>query len=163
MPAVRAAIWSVDPNQPIVRVMTMDRLVAGNEAQRRFVLTLFEAFGVVALLLAAVGLYGVLAGSVAERNREIGIRAALGATRADILALVLRDGLRLTAFGVMLGILGALGASRALLSLLFRTSPLDPLAWVGMIVLFVAVAALACWVPASRAAGVDPSIALRAE
>lgn len=163
VPAVRAAIWSVDPNQPIVRVVTMDRLMASNEAQRRFVLTLFEAFGVVALLLAAVGLYGVLAGSVAERNREIGIRAALGATRANILVLVLRDGLRLTAFGLALGILGALGASRALLSLLFRTSPLDPLAWMGIVLLFMAVATLACWVPARRAAGVDPSVTLRAE
>lgn len=163
VPAVRAAIWSVDPNQPIVRVMTMDRLMASNEAQRRFVLTMFEAFGVVALLLAAVGLYGVLAGSVAERNREIGIRAALGATRANILALVLRDGLRLTVFGLALGILGALGASQALLSLLFRTSPLDPLAWMGIILLFIVVATLACWLPARRAARVDPAVTLRAE
>lgn len=163
VPAVRSAIWSVDPNQPIVRIMTMDRLMAITEAQRRFVLILFEAFGVVALLLATVGLYGVLSGSVAERNREIGVRAALGATRADILALVLRDGLRLTVFGLALGTLGSIAASRALLSLLFETSPLDPLAWLSMILLFTAIATLACWVPAWRAAGVDPSITLRAE
>ncbi|HLJ76804.1 MAG TPA: ABC transporter permease, partial [Acidobacteriaceae bacterium] len=110
VPAVRAAIWSVDPNQPIVRIMTMDRLMAVTEEQRRFVLILFEAFGAVALLLAAVGLYGVLAGGVAERIREIGVRAALGATRADILALILRDGLKLTALGLALGALGGLGA-----------------------------------------------------
>lgn len=163
VPAVRSAIWSVDPNQPIVRIITMDRLKAITEAQRRFVLILFEAFGLVALLLAAVGLYGVLAGNVAERSREIGVRAALGATRADILVLVLRDGLRLTVFGLALGILGAIGASRALLSLLFRTSPLDPLAWLGMILLFLAVSVLACWVPAWRAAGVDPIQVLRTE
>jgi putative ABC transport system permease protein len=163
VPAVRGVIWSVDANQPIVRIMTMDRLMAVTEEQRRFVLILFEAFGAVALLLAAVGLYGVLAGGVAERIREIGVRAALGATRADILALILRDGLRLTALGLALGAVGALGASRALLSLLFRTSPLDPLAWVGMVVLFFAIAALACWVPAWRAAAVDPAITLRAE
>ena len=99
-PAIESAIWSVDRNQPIVRVMTMDRMMAVTEAERRFVLILFEAFGIVALMLAAVGIYGVLSGNVAERTREIGVRAALGASRGDILALILRDGMRLTAFGI---------------------------------------------------------------
>ena len=96
-PAIRSAIWSVDKNQPIVRVATMDNLLASSEAQRRFALILFEAFALVALVLAATGMYGVLAGSVTERMREIGIRAALGASRGDILALVVRQGMTLTA------------------------------------------------------------------
>jgi ABC-type antimicrobial peptide transport system permease subunit len=161
VPAVKAAVWSVDKDQPIVRVVTMDHLMAITEAQRRFVLILFEAFGLVALLLAAAGLYGVLSGSVAERTREIGVRAALGATRRDLLTLVLRDGMRLTALGIMLGLCGAAAASRAMASLLFGTSALDPVSWLGMVALLTAIAALACWIPAWRAATVDPSIALR--
>jgi putative ABC transport system permease protein len=163
VPAVSAAVWSVDKTQPIVRVMTMDRLMARTQAQRRFVLLLFEAFGVVALVLASVGLYGVLAGSVAERIREIGVRVALGATRGDILTLVLRDGMRLAMLGIVLGLCGAAAASRGLASLLFGTSRLDPASWAGMAALLAAVAVLACWIPARRAAAVDPSITLRAE
>jgi putative ABC transport system permease protein len=163
VPAVKSAIWSVDKDQPIVRVITMDRLMAITEAQRRFILILFETFGIVALLLAAVGLYGVLSGSVAERTHEIGVRMALGATRNDILALALRDGMRLTAFGVGIGLCGALAASRAIASLLFGTSALDPLSWFSILALLGAVAVLACWVPAWRGARVDPSIALRLE
>jgi putative ABC transport system permease protein len=163
VPAVKSAIWSVDKDQPIVRVMTMDRLMAITEAQRRFILILFDAFGVVALLLAAVGLYGVLSGSVSERIPEIGVRMALGATRSDILTLVLRDGMRLTAFGMMMGLCGAFAASRGTVSLLFGTSALDPVSWLGMMAVLAIVAALACWIPAWRSANVDPSSALRAE
>jgi putative ABC transport system permease protein len=163
VPAVKAAVWSVDKNQPIVRVMTMEHLMAITEAQRRFVLILFEAFGLVALVLAAVGLYGVLSGSVAERTREIGVRAALGATRRDLLALILRDGMRLTALGIALGLCGAVAASRAMTSLLFGISALDPTSWLATVVLLAGIAALACWVPAWRAATVDPSIALRTD
>jgi putative ABC transport system permease protein len=163
VPAVKAAVWSVDKDQPIVRMMTMDRLMAIDEAERRFILMLFEAFGIVALVLAAVGLYGVLSGSVAERIREIGIRMALGATRRNILALVLRDGMRLTLFGILIGVCGASVASRTIASLLFGISALDPLAWLGMIALLAGVAALACWIPAWRSANVDPSVTLRAE
>lgn len=163
VPAVKSAIWSVDKNQPIVRVITMDRLMAINEAQRRFILILFETFGIVALLLAAIGLYGVLSGSVAERIQEIGVRMALGATPNDILTLALRDGIRLTAFGIGIGLCGALAASRAIASLLFGTSALDPLSWLSILALLVAVAVLACWIPAWRGARVDPSTALRLE
>jgi putative ABC transport system permease protein len=162
-PAVKSAIWSVDRNQPIVRIVTMDRLMAITEAQRRFILILFEAFGIVALLLAAVGLYGVLSGSVAERVHEIGVRMALGATRSDILALALRDGMRLTAFGMAIGLGGAFAASHGIASLLFGTSTLDPVSWLGMFALLAAVAVIACWIPAWRGAGVDPSTALRSE
>jgi putative ABC transport system permease protein len=163
VPAVKAAVWSVDKDQPIVRVATMEGLMAITESQRRFVLILFEAFGLIALVLAAVGLYGVLSGSVAERTREIGVRAALGATRQDLLALILRDGMRLTAVGMTLGLLGAAAASRGIVSLLFGTSALDPASWLGMVALLGAIAVLACCVPAWRAATVDPAVTLRAE
>jgi putative ABC transport system permease protein len=163
VPDVKSAIWSVDRNQPIVRVITMDRLMAITEAQRRFILILFETFGIVALLLAAVGLYGVLSGSVAERIHEIGVRMTLGATRNDILSLAIWDGMRLTAFGVGIGLCGALVATRGIASLLFGTSALDPASWFSVLALLGAVALFSCWVPAWRGARVDPSSALRSE
>jgi putative ABC transport system permease protein len=162
-PAIERAIWSVDKNQPVVRVMTMDRMMAVTEAERRFVLILFEAFGIVALMLAAVGMYGVLSGNVTERTREIGVRAALGASRGDILALILRDGMRLTAFGILIGLCGAVAATRAITTLLFGTSALDPVSWIGVVIMLAGVSAIACWAPAWRASRVDPSITLRAE
>lgn len=163
VPSVKAAIWSVDKNQPIVRVVTMDRMMAISQAQRRFILILFESFGIVALSLAAIGLYGVLSGSVAERIHEIGIRMALGATRSNILALALRDGMRLAVLGIALGLCGAFAASRAITSLLFGTSPLDPISWLGMSLLLTFVAVLACWIPALRGSKVDPATTLRSE
>jgi putative ABC transport system permease protein len=162
-PAVKNAIWSVDQDQPIVRVTTMDRLLAASESRRRFAMVVFEAFALVALALAATGIYGVLSGSVTERMREIGVRAALGASRGDILALVVRQGMRLTGLGVAIGLGGAAAASHALITLLFGVSPLDPVTYLGVIALAAGVAAMACWVPAWRAARVDPSITLRAE
>jgi putative ABC transport system permease protein len=162
-PAVRQAIWSVDKDQPIVRVATMDELLAASAAERRFASILFEAFGLAALVLAAVGIYGVLSGSVTERTREIGVRLALGASRGHILALILRQGMTLTCIGVAAGLCGAAAASSALVSLLFGVSRLDPAAYLGVVALLAAVSAAACWVPAWRAARVDPSITLRAE
>jgi putative ABC transport system permease protein len=162
-PAVKNAIWSVDRNQPIVRVVTMQQLVDVSEAERRFVLVLFSAFGIVALVLAAVGMYGVLSGSVNERTREIGVRTALGASRGDILTMVLRDGLRLAAIGTMIGVGGAAAASQALKSLLFGISRLDPMTYFGVVGLLALVAAIACATPAWRASRVDPSVTLRAE
>jgi putative ABC transport system permease protein len=162
-PAVRNAIWSVDKDQPIVRVATMENLLATSEAERHFVLILFEAFGLVALALAATGIYGVLSGSVTERTREIGVRVALGATPGDILALVVRQGMTLTVLGVVIGISGAALASQALVSLLFGVSRLDPVTYFGVIALLAGVSVIACWAPAWRAAHVDPSITLRAE
>ncbi len=161
--AVRSAIWSVDKNQPIVRVATMEKLLTASEAQRHFALLLFGGFALVALLLAATGLYGVLSGSVTERTREIGIRAALGASRSAILALVVRQGMRLSVVGVVIGLVGAVAASRALITLLFGISQLDAVTYIGVILLLLGVSAVACWVPAWRAAQVDPSITLRAE
>jgi putative ABC transport system permease protein len=162
-PILERAIWSVDRNQPITRVATMDALIAASEANRRFVLMLFETFGTVALLLAAIGIYGVLAGSVSERTREIGVRSALGASRAEILALVGGEGMTLTLIGVGLGLAGAFVTSRTLATLLFGVTPLDPVTYIGMMLLMAAVATAACWVPALRAARIDPAISLRLE
>ena len=162
-PAIRRAIWSVDKDEPIVRVVTMDRLIAESEAQRHFALVLFEAFALVGLILAATGIYGVLSGNVAERTREIGVRAALGASPANILALVLRQGLALAGIGLVLGLIGAMVGSRALMTLLFGTSPLDPLTYLSVAAVLLIVSCFACWIPAHRAANVDPAITLRAE
>jgi putative ABC transport system permease protein len=162
-PAIRQAVWSVDREQAIVRVATMDQLVTASAAERRFALILFEAFALTALVLAAAGIYGVLAGSVAERTREIGVRAALGASRGRIVGLVVGQGLALTGLGVGLGVAGAVAATRALAAMLFRVSPLDPSTFVGVTGLLAAVALLACGVPAWRAARVDPVSTLRSE
>jgi putative ABC transport system permease protein len=162
-PALRSAIWSVDKDQPIVRVATMEALLAASAAERRFALNLFEAFALVALVLAAVGIYGVLSAGVTERIREIGVRSALGASRGNILALVLRQGLALTALGVTIGLAGAVAGSRALNTLLFGVTRLDPVTYISVAVLLLGVSAVACWLPAWRAARVDPTITLRAE
>jgi ABC-type antimicrobial peptide transport system permease subunit len=161
--SIRNAIWSVDKDQPIVRVATMESLLVVSEAQRHFTLIVLEAFALAGLVLAATGIYGVLSGSVSERTREIGIRAALGASRGDILELVLKQGMHLTGLGVVLGLAGAVLASQGLVTLLFGVSRLDPVTYMGVIALLLAVAGLACWIPASRAARVDPAITLRAE
>jgi putative ABC transport system permease protein len=162
-PAIQEAIWSVDKDRPIDRVATMDTLLAATEVQRRFVLILFEAFGLVALVLAAIGIYGILSGSVTERTREIGVRAALGATRSDILALVLRQGMTMTIIGLALGLCVALVAGRALDAMLFGISWLDRLTYIGATVLLFVVSGIACLIPARRAASIDPMEALRTE
>lgn len=161
--SVRRAIWSVDKDQPIVRISRMDQLVAESAAERRFVLRLTGAFALAALFLAAAGIYGVLAGAVVERRRELGIRAALGASDQRIVAFVLRDGMLLTGLGTLLGVAGAVAASRLLTALLFGVSRLDPLTYAAVTVLLIAVAALSSVVPAMRAARVDPAITLRSE
>jgi putative ABC transport system permease protein len=160
---VRNAIWSVDKDLPIDRVETMDKLLAASGAERRFTLILFEAFGIVALALAAVGIYGVLSGSVTERTREIGIRLALGAPRANILGLIVRQGMTLTLLGVIIGLGGALVATQAIALQLFGVSALDVITYVAVTVILAAIAAIACGIPARRAARVDPMVALRYE
>ena len=162
-PAVKQAIWSVDKDQPIVRVATMDQLLARTAADRRFALTLFEIFGIVALALAATGIYGVLSGSVAERVSEIGVRSALGASRGSILALILRQGMILTVLGILLGLLGSVATSHVLLTLLFAVTRLDPVTYASVVGLLFVVSGIATFVPAWRAARVDPCITLRSE
>jgi putative ABC transport system permease protein len=162
-PAIKQAVWSIDKDQPIVRVATMDELVARTAADRRFALILFELFGIVALALAATGIYGVVSGGVAERVKEIGVRAALGASRRSIQGLILRQGMVLTAAGLVLGLAGSVAAGRVLLTLLFGITPLDPLTYASVTALLLTVSAVACWLPAWRAARVDPCTALRSE
>jgi putative ABC transport system permease protein len=142
-PAAPRAIWSVGRDQPIVRVATMDDLLAATAAERRFALILFEAFALTALVLATAGIYGVLAGSVAERTREIGVRSALGASRRNIVALVVRRGLGLTGVGLAMGLAGAALASRVIETMLFGVSPLDPVTYAGVIALLAAVSVVA--------------------
>jgi predicted permease len=162
-PTIRAAIWSVNKDQPIVRIATMGQLVAASAAERRFALTLFEMFSLSALVLAAIGLYGVLSAIVSERTREIGVRSALGASRSSILALVVRQGMMLALMGIAIGVAGGAVAARGLTTLLYSISPLDPSTYSGVILVLTGVSALACAIPAWRAARVDPSITLRAE
>jgi putative ABC transport system permease protein len=161
--AIKGAIASVSSTPAIARVATMDEIVAASEAERHFALNVFTAFAVTALALAALGLYGVIAGTVAERTREIGLRSALGATRAQILSLVLRQGMTLAALGVVLGLAAAAATARGLDSLLYGVTSLDPLTYGGVIALLTAVTGAACWLPAARAARIDPTSALRVE
>lgn len=163
VPVLRKAIWSVDKDQPIVRIATADQLMAERAAERRFALVLFEAFALVALVLAAAGIYGVLSGTVTERHRELGVRAALGATSGNQIAMVLRQGMTLTAIGIVVGIGAALASSRVLSSMLYNISPLDPATYALVTVALVSVALLACWLPARRASRTSPLEALKAE
>jgi putative ABC transport system permease protein len=162
-PAIRTAIWSVDKDQPIVRVGTLATIVAATARERRFALLLFEAFGLAALLLTAVGIYGVVSSGVHERRREIGVRTALGATRAAILKMVMNEGASMAAAGIVLGVLVAAGASRGLASLLFGVSRFDVLSYAAVALLLLTVTAIACWLPARRAARIDPAITLRTD
>jgi putative ABC transport system permease protein len=161
--AIKQAVWSVDKDQPISRIATMDARIAATEAQRHFALIVFEAFALTALALAAIGIYGVLSGSVAERIREIGVRAALGASPGYISGLIIRQGMGLAAVGVAVGVGGAMFASRALVTLLYGVSTLDAVTYGGVVALLLVIAGIACWLPASRAARIDPSITLRAD
>ncbi|HEU4629929.1 MAG TPA: ADOP family duplicated permease [Gemmatimonadaceae bacterium] len=162
-PAVYRTARAVDPTQPVARLRTMEQVVAASTAQRRLALTLFAAFAAVALLLAALGIYGVLASLVAERRREIGVRTALGATPAATLRLVMAHGARLAGLGLVLGVGGALALGRLLQGLLYAVRPGDPLTLVMVAALLALVAGLACLVPALRALRVSPMTALRVE
>jgi putative ABC transport system permease protein len=160
---VKRTIWSVDAHLPIERIASMDGLIAASASDRHFVLVVIETFAFAALLLAAIGMYGVISGSVTERLREIGIRSALGANSRDIVGQVIGRGVGLAVVGVMIGIGGAFASSRLLESLLFDVSRLDAITYVGVSALLAGVAVLASWLPARRAARVDPTITLRAE
>jgi putative ABC transport system permease protein len=161
--AVRAEVRALDPDLPIDGIQPMTRTVSDSLAQPRFRTALLAIFSVTAMLLAAIGIYGVLSYAVGRRTREIGIRVALGAGKRDILRLVVAQGLGWTAAGLAAGAIGALLLTRFLSTLLFEVPPLDPATWAAVAGVLLAAGALACVVPARRAARVDPVVALRYE
>jgi ABC-type antimicrobial peptide transport system permease subunit len=161
--AVRRELGHLDPALPLFSVRTMDEVIADNASGQRFVSLLVVSFAVLAALLAAIGIYGVLSYAVTGRTREIGIRMSLGASRGRMLDGVLADGMRLAAIGLAVGIAGALAAGRVLRSLLSEVKPGDPAVIVATAVLLALVALLACWLPARRASRLDPMSALRYE
>ena len=160
---VREQVNAMDRSLPIVRLRTMDDVFADSVARQRFLAQLLVIFATLALALAAVGTYGVLSYLVTERQREIGIRMALGANRTNVLSLVLRQGLATTVIGLVIGIAGAVGLTRLATSLLFEVKPTDPLTFGAVAGVITLVALAACVVPARRATKVDPIVALREE
>jgi putative ABC transport system permease protein len=160
---LRQAVWSVDKDQPLLMVMPMEQLAADSITLRRVSTLLLGTLAAVALFLAALGIYGVMAHTVAQRTHEIGVRMAVGARARDVVGMVLREGGRLAALGAGVGLLAALALTRLLESLLFGVSPTDPLSFAAVIAFLLACALLGCWLPARRAARVDPVIALRYE
>jgi ABC-type antimicrobial peptide transport system permease subunit len=161
--AVRRAIWDIDANQPVASTRPMQDVLDRDVASRSTQLTLVGAFAALAVLLASVGLYGVLSYTIAQRTAEIGLRMALGAQTGNVVADVLRGALRLASIGVVLGLAGAFGVTRFLSSFLFGVSPMDPATLAGVASVLVAVTVVASWLPALRAARVDPMAALRSE
>jgi putative ABC transport system permease protein len=163
IPSVRNAVRDVVPDEPLYGVRTMEERLEASTAPRRLNALLLGVFAALALLLSAVGTYGVISYSVAQRTRELGIRMALGAERADVLNMVTREGLALAGVGVALGVAAALGLTQFLASMLFSVRPADPLTFVLVSVLLVAVALVSSYIPAHRATKVDPMVALRYE
>jgi len=161
--SVQQAVWRIDPDQAIEAVSPVGRLVANSITQPRLYLALFSLFAGLALLLAAIGLYGLIAYGVAQRTREFGIRSALGASSHEILTLVLREGAGLVGLGLALGLLGAVAGSRLLRQMVFETSVYDPVVFVAVPLVLALTAAAACLIPAQRATRVNPIEALRAE
>jgi len=161
--SVRAAVARVDKDLPVTRVRTMDEVAGQSIAQPRFRAELVGAFAALASILASVGVFGVLAFAVSQRTREFGIRMALGARSSDVLRLVLRGGLKITAAGLAIGVAAAAALTRFLASLLFGVKPLDPIAFLAAAAILALLALVACTVPAMRAARVDPAVTLRQE
>jgi putative ABC transport system permease protein len=159
--ALRDAVRDLDPALPIAQIAPMEQVIGLALLPNRIAMGLALLFGATGLLLAAVGLYGILSYMVSRRRREIGIRMALGAAATDVRNLVLRDGLRLVLIGLTLGFAGAAGVSRLLRSYLFGVSPVDPVTYGGIAVLFAVVASLACLVPVRRALRTEPLEVLR--
>jgi putative ABC transport system permease protein len=162
-PAIKQAVWRIDPSQPVADAFPVEDVLAKSLSQERFAAVLMGTFAGLALVLAAAGLYGVLAQLVAQRRQEIGIRMALGAAGADVARLILGRGVALTAAGVAIGLAGAWAGARVLASQLFQVAPHDPLSFTLVPLALLAIALLASWLPTRRALSVDPASALRAE
>jgi putative ABC transport system permease protein len=161
--AVKDQVYAVDKDQPMYKIRTMDQVVADSQMSPRFTLILLGIFAVIALALAAVGIYGVVSYAVTQRTREIGIRIALGAARGDVLRLVLGQGTALAVAGVIVGLGAALALTRLMSSLLFGVSATDPAIFAGAALFLAAIALLATYLPARRAMQVDPMVSLRYE
>jgi len=161
--SVRQEVQSLDPSIPVFGVRTMDAVMKDYLAQRRFALELLGIFAGVALLLASVGIYGVMAYTFSRRTNEIGIRIAMGAQRRDILKIAIGEGLVIVTIGLAAGLLGSLVLTRFLQTMLFNVKPADPLTFLALSLLLAAVTMMAGFVPARRASRVDPMIALRHE
>jgi predicted permease len=162
IPAMRDAVRSLDPQLPL-KFRTLDQVFSSSLDQRRFSLVIFGVFGVAALLLAAMGIYGVTSYAVAQRTQEIGLRMALGAQTSDVLKLVLKNGMSMAFIGAAIGLAGAYALTRVMSSLLFEVVPTDLATFITVSVSLIAVALLACFIPARRATKVDPLVALRYE
>jgi len=161
--SVREAVHAIDPDLPLAKVATLATLVDDSMSQPRFSVLLLGSFGVLALLLAAIGMYGVISYSVLQRTQEIGIRMALGAQRHKVFRMVLGQGARLAAMGIAIGLVAALGVTRLMARFLFGVRPTDPLTFAGVSLLLLGIALLACYLPARRAMRVDPMVALKYE
>jgi predicted permease len=161
--AVRQEVEKMDPNVPVHSISSMDQIIARSVADRRFALELLGVFATAALLLAAVGIYGVMSYSFSQRTHEVGIRVALGAQRLDILRMALGDGMRIVIIGLVSGLIGAAIVTRVFQSMLFGVDPADPVTFVSVAAILAAVALLACYIPAQRATRVNPLTALREE
>jgi putative ABC transport system permease protein len=161
--SIKKIVADLDPDQPVTAAMSMDRLLADSIDDSRFYMRLLGIFAAIAVLLAAVGIYGVMAYFVSERTREIGIRIALGAQRANVLGMVAKLGLKLTLIGVVVGIAMAVGLTRLIARFLFGVSATDPTTFAVVAIALAGVALLACYIPARRAIRVDPMVALRYE
>jgi len=157
------AVLAADPTQPIYHVESIDEVLSDSVARQRMTATLLGSFALITLLLAAIGTFGVLSYSVAQRTREIGVRMALGANAGQVIRLVLASNLRALIFGLMVGLAGAVASTRLLKSMLNGVSPFDPIAYAGVFVLLIAAAAASSALPARRATRVDPVTALRWE
>jgi putative ABC transport system permease protein len=160
---IKAIFREVNPAVPIARISTMDEVVARSLAEPRLYSWLFAAFAVAAVSLAAIGLYGLISFSVTQRSKEIGVRVALGASRSEVMLLVLREGLGLASIGAVVGLVGGVAATRSLVGLINGGTPTDPSTFVAVIAVLLGAAAIACYLPARRAARLDPLRALRTE
>lgn len=163
IPAIKREIWTLDSQIPLNRIQSMEELLGLSLAERQFNMALLGLFAGLAVILVAVGIYGVISYSVSQRTHEIGIRMAVGARRIDVLKLVIGQGLRMAIVGTAAGILGAVALTRLMAKLLFGVTPNDPATFSAVVLLMLAVVFLACLVPARRAMRVDPMVALRHE